>query len=548
MGFWTKVIKNFIKNNFEIEIKDAPEDNENIEADSSFKSANSDNSAIGGTQNAGSLPKEKLALSLDQNEAAIRDIFDKCFDFVVREINIGNNPAYRARVMYLANMIPKNIIEENVINFLTSSPAEGSPVPGTIEYAMSLLGTGFDDTIDEISKVSDVITEGNAIVILDGITIALATPLKEPPGRNINEPEGEKVIRGPREGFIETLAINTALIRKKIKSINLKMELFKVGKETRTDVVICYMKNIADTKIVEEVRTRIGNIKIDSVLDSNYIAEYIQDDPINIIPTIFRTEKPDVVAGKILEGRVAILVDGSPIALTVPSIFPELMMSSEDYYQNPILVSVIRWMRYLALFTSLTLPGLYVSLITFHSELMPSKLVTTVLRSRAAVPFNAFIEASLMIITFNILQEADIRIPKSMGQAVSVVGALVLGQAAVSAGIVSPPMVIVAAFAGISGLAVPEPEMQLALIHLRLVILAASGFLGLLGTTCAFLTILVYLTSQRSFGTPFMMPISPLNFKALGDVFVRIPIWMMKHRPSFINWGGGKRRKGRQEE
>ena len=541
------MIKKFVKNNFEIEVKDIEKDKSGSEVDTSCSNENSKRIAKGTSEVAENLAKNKLVASLDKNETILRKIFDKCFDFVVREINIGNNPVYRARVMYLANMIPKTVLEEHVINYLTANPAEGSPMPNTQQYVMSLLGSGYDDAFEDTNKVSEAIIEGNVIVIIDGVNKAIVGHLKEPPGRTIGEPESEKVIRGPREGFIETLAVNAALVRKKIKSLNLKMELFKVGKETRTDVVICYMKNIADDKIVQEVRRRIDSIKIDSILDSNYISEYIQDSPINLIPTIFRTEKPDVVAGKILEGRVAILVDGSPIVLTVPSIFPELMMSSEDHYQNLVLASVIRWMRYVALFTSLTLPGLYVSLITFHSELLPSKLVTTVVRSRSTVPFNAFVEATLMILTFNILQEADIRIPKSMGQAVSVVGALVLGQAAVSAGIVSPPMVIVSAFSGISGLAVPEPEMQLALIHLRLFILIAAGFLGLLGTTCAFLIILTYLTSQRCFGVPFMMPISPINFKALGDVFIRIPVWAMKHRPSFINWGGGNRRKDRQD-
>jgi spore germination protein KA len=546
MGFWLKLVKKFIQSNFEIDIKDINKDKKNEEPLGSQRGSNKYNASQKSSENTDNAAVGRLSYSLDQNETAIRQIFDKCFDFVVREINIANNPAYRARVMYLANLIPKTVLEENVISILTSNTSTGSPKPGTVEYTMSLLGSGFDDAFEEISKVSEAIIEGNAIVLVDGVNKGLVTALKEPPSRTIGEPEAEKVVRGPREGFIETLAVNAALVRKKIKSVDLKMELFKVGKQTRTDVVICYMQNLADKSIVEEAKRRINKIDIDSVLDSNYIAEYIQDRPINIIPTILRTEKPDVVAGKLLEGRVVVMVDGSPIALSVPSVFPELMMTSEDYYQSPVLASVLRLMRYMAFFVSLTLPALYVSLITFHSELLPSKLVLTIIRSRTTVPFSAIVEAALMILTFSILQEADIRIPKSMGQAVSVVGALVLGQAAVSAGIVSAPMVIVAAFAGISGLAVPEPEMQLALIYLRMFILIASGFLGLVGATCAILILLIYLTSQRSFGVPFMMPISPINFKGLTDSIIRIPLWMMKHRPSFINWGGGTRRKGRQ--
>lgn len=509
-----------IKNTFEERYKD---NEQSSEVQYENKSSNGDNKPKG----------LKLTTNLYENQNFFKEIFNKCVDFVVRDINLGNNPAYKAKVIYLDNMIPQTVLEENIISALTSSPADGSPEPSNIEYTMSLLGIGYESTFIDVDKVSEAIIEGKVVVLIDGINKALIASLVEPPARAITDPEVEKTGRGPRESFIESLSVNITLVRKKIKSIHLKTEMFKLGEQSKTAVVICYMDNLVDKEILAEAIKRINNIKVDFVLDSNYILEFIQDQPLSLIPTIFRTEKPDVVAAKVLEGKVAILVDGSPIALTLPTIFSELMMSSDDYYQGPIIVSVIRWARYFSFMLSLTLPAIYVSLITFHSELLPSRLVTTVLPSRATVPFSAVIEAILMMVTFNILQEADIRIPKSMGQAVSVVGALVLGQAAVSAGIVSAPMVIVSAFAGISGLAIPELEMQRALIHMRIAVLIAAGFLGLVGTTCAVLVIFIHLVSQKSFGVPFMAPFAPFDFKAMEDTVVRVPVWMMNRRPIF---------------
>jgi hypothetical protein len=546
VNFIVRFLKRLIKSKLEVEVSRGGTFDSRIKA----KSLETD-SKPSGTKNKGSGKKKgqqdqtKVSCNLLENEKRLRAIFDKCHDFIVREINITNNSEYPARIFFFSNMIEKTVMETSVIKKLTDSPGESSVDPGCIEYTLGLLGIGEDDTHVELDKAKEAILEGNAVIFIEGIDKVIITGVKNPPGRGVEEPASEKVVRGPREGFVENLHINIVLMRRKIKSENMKMELVKLGKQTRTDVVICYMDNIANQKMVEEARRRINGIDIDSVLESNYIAEYIQDGRLNIVPTIFRTEKPDVVAGKILEGRVAIFVDGTPTVLTVPSVFSEFMMASEDYYQSPILASVLRIVRYLAFYLALTIPGVYVSLITFHSELIPSQLVYTIVTSRAGVPFNAFIECFLMTLTFTILQEADIRIPKSMGQAVSVVGALVLGEAAVAAGIVSPPMVIVAAFSGIASLAIPSPEMQLSLIHLRFIVLFSSGIFGLFGVTCVLLMLFMYLVSQRCFGVPYLTPVSPIDAEDLGDVFIRTPLWKMKKRPVFLTWKDSIRRRDR---
>jgi hypothetical protein len=490
--------------------------------------------------------KTLVSCSLVENENRIRQIFDKCHDLVVREAYITNNPVYPVKIFHLTNMIEKSVMETDVIKKLTDPPSSECKGLGAIEYVRAILGISSADVHENFNMAADTMLDGNAVVFIEGSDKLLVVKLKSPPGRSVEEPSSEKVVRGPREGLVEDINTNIALVRKKIKSVDLKMEFIKLGRQSRTEVVICYMSNIVDMKIVEEVKKRLGEIDIDSVLDANYVGEYIQDAPVNLIPTIYRTEKPDVVAGKVLEGRVAIIVDGTPTVLTVPSVFSEFMMTSEDYYQNPILVSVLRMVRYIAFYLALTVPGVYVSLITFHSELLPSQLVDTIVRARTGVPFSAFVESFLMILTFTILQEADIRIPKTMGQAVSIVGALVLGEAAVQAGIVSSSMVIVAAFSGIASLAIPSPEMQLSLIHLRFIVLFSSLIFGLFGVTCVLLVMFMYLVSQRCFGVPYLTPVSPIDGNDLGDVFIRTPLWRMKKRPSFYAWKSSTRRKGRK--
>jgi hypothetical protein len=543
--FLIRVLKRWIKAKLKFEIIKSKSDNSPIQAKASKDRSNNSGGRIKRQQISNIDDRDRVSYDVFENEKKIKAIFNKCFDLIIREINITNNPEYPCRIIFFSNMSDKQAVEQNIMKKLTDPPAACSPNPGSLEYIQGVIGIGNDDVYEDINKAKDAILEGNAVIFVNGVDKVMITGQKGPPSRAVSEPESEKVVRGPREGFVENLSINIPLIRRKIKSSNLKMELFKVGSQTKTDISICYMDNIVDDKIVKEVRKRINDIQIDSVLDSQYITEYIQDQRINIVPTVFRTEKPDVVAGKVLEGRIAILVDGSPIVLTVPTVFPEFMMASEDYYQNFILASVLRWVRYIALYMSLALPGIYVSLITFHSELLPSQLVTTVVKARANVPFNAFVEAVLMILTFTILQEADIRIPKSMGQAVSVVGALVLGEAAVSAGLVGSPMVIVAAFSGIAGLAIPSPELQLSLIHMRFVVLISAGIFGLFGVTCVLLIMFMYLISQRSFGVPYMTPIAPLNSENLGDVFIRVPLWKMRKRPDFITWKDSIRRRER---
>jgi spore germination protein KA len=488
--------------------------------------------------------KLKPSKDLQRNKKFIQTIFDKCSDVVYREINIVSDSRYNAICIYIANMIPSAILESTISN-LTSVPSNFEYISNLKEYCKSTLGIDETDVTDDLKKIIESISEGELVLFINGIDRGFTIDLKEPPSRAVEQPVTESVVRGPREGFTENHSTNLTLIRKKIKSSNLKIESFKIGKQTQTIVSIIYMENIANSKIVQEVKNRINKIDIDSLIAANYVEEYIEDNPFSIFPTTFRTEKPDVACGKLLEGRIVITIDSVPVVLTTPTMFIEFFMSPDDYYLRFYVATLSRWIRIISFTMSIALPAAYVSLVTYHYELLPTALVISIIRARANIPFPPMVEAMFMLIVYLTLQEADIRIPKTMGQAISVVGGLVLGQAAISSGIVSSHMIIVVAFSAVSALAIPTPELQMPLAYVRFGLLILSGIGGMVGLTCGIIFIIIHLLSLRSFGVPYLAPFGPLKPRELIDTFIRLPLWTMKKRPKTITWTESTRRKGR---
>ncbi|MGH4122114.1 MAG: spore germination protein [Clostridium sp.] len=475
----------------------------------------------------------KVSNSLEENKKNISNIFDKCNDLVIREFKITSNTKFSAILVYIDNMIETRTFEESIIVRLTNIKVENSYPPNSKEYSQYLLGIMDNNIYGDISKVVVSILDGKVVLFVDEINEAMVIDINNPPGRDVEEPQSETVLRGPREGFTESITSNVALLRKKIKSTNLKMEEFRIGTETKTKVIIVYLSNIVDPKIVNEVKERINKIDIGSVLESNYIKEYIGDEPTSNFPTVYSTEKPDVIAGKLLGGRVAILTDGTPLVLTVPSLFIEFFLSNEDYYLKFIAATFNRWIRYIAFVISTTLPGFYVAITTFHPELIPTPLIVTLIKSRVGVPYPALLECLLMLSVYELLREAGIRMPRALGQTISVVGALVLGQAAVEAGLASTAMVIVISLTALSSFALPSTDMSLALTYPRIIFLLLGGTLGLVGLTCGMIILLLRLTSLRSYGIPYLSPMAPVQGKKLTHIFIRGPL-LTKFKKSWV--------------
>ncbi|MBC7326146.1 MAG: spore germination protein, partial [Moorella sp. (in: Bacteria)] len=374
---------------------------------------------------------------------------------------------------------------------------------------------------------------GDTVLLVDGHAAAIINGARGWEARAISDPVAEPTVRGSRESFVEDLRVNTSLLRRKIKSPHLKIEALRLGEVTNTDVAVAYIEGIVNEKLVAEVKSRLERIKIDAVLETGYIEELIEDNPFSPFPTVNHTEKPDRAAALLLEGRVTILVDGSPFVLTVPNLFVEYLQAPEDYYERFLFASAVRLIRFVSMILSLTLPSLYIAATSFHHELLPTPLLLSIAAQREAVPFPVFIEVLIMELSFEILREAGVRLPRPIGQAVSIVGALVIGEASVRAGLVAAATVIVVALTGIASFTFFY-SFSIAFRLLRFTLMVLSAALGLLGLISGLAVITIHLCSLRSFGVPYLSPMVPTTGVDLKDVVLRSPWWGMFTRPRLI--------------
>jgi spore germination protein len=471
---------------------------------------------------------EKLIVeNVERNIELLKELFRDCSDIIYRSIFAGEKKAY---LLFLDGLVDSGSIQLHAIKQMLD---EVDTHDLNAEFVMGKVISL--SSVKETDKIDDVVAgvlKGNTLLIIDGVSSAFVFDAKGGQRRSVAEPESESAVRGPREGFTESLRVNTALIRHKIRSNRLKILSKEIGEETTTGIAIVYIEGIAAPELVEEVLSRLERIKTDAILESGYIEEFIEDSPWSFFPQIQNTERPDTVAANLLEGRVAIVVDGTPFALIMPATFWQFLQASEDFYNRFHISIFLRLLRILFVFLALALPSLYVAVTTYHQEMIPTNLLLSVAASREAIPFPAFVEALIMEVSFEALREAGIRLPKIVGQAVSILGALVIGQAAVEAGIVSAPMVIIVSITGIASFTIPRFNMAISVRLLRFPLMLLAGMFGLFGIVLGLLLILTHLCKLRSFGVPYFWPLAPLSFKSLKDVFIRVPWWAMDERPS----------------
>ncbi len=468
------------------------------------------------------IPKE-----IDVLEKILRDLFHNCSDFRLKRFkHFKSNTEYL--LAWMDGMSDKTAMREHVvegiINVEKDMLTNSNLTDGVIPIIDIKREKNFKKTIDELMT-------GSPILILDGTGEAIIMGLIAIESRNVTESTNENNVRGPKEAFTETLRTNGALIRKKIHTPNLKLEEKIVGKVTKTKILIVYIDGIANPSIIEEVKNRINKIDIDSVLESVYIEEFIEDNKFSVFPQIEHTEKPDKIAAALLEGRISILVDGSPTVIIVPTVFACFLQSAEDYYERYIYTSFVRVLRFTYINISLLFPSIYIATTTFHPEMIPTKLLLTIEASREGIPFPAFIEALIMEVTFEVLREAGVRLPRAIGQTISIVGALVIGQAAVQAGIVSPAMVIVVSTTAIASFSIPAYNVSFALRLLKFPIMFLAASLGFYGIMSALLILLVHLCRLKSFGVPYLSGFAPFIAEEIKDTFFRGPWWWMYNRP-----------------
>ncbi|MBZ4687519.1 MAG: spore germination protein [Clostridiales bacterium] len=490
-----------------------------------------------------------LSRDITQNLKVLKDILGPSNDINIREFSFGYEEKVDAAIIFVDGMVEKTTINESIIKPLMYdshlfTPKESQTITTSIDLIQrSMISVGDVKKVDSFDELVDDCLYGDTVLLIDGSHEALVISTKGWESRGVQEPKTEAVVRGPREGFTETLRTNTTLLRRKIRDPNFIFESMQLGQRTKTSVCLAYIKGIVNPKLVEEVRRRLKRIKTDAILESGYIEEFIEDAPFSPFATVANSEKPDVIAAKLLEGRVAILVDGTPMVLTVPMLFIESFQSAEDYYSRPYYASLIRTLRFIAYTITILAPAVYVALTTYHQESIPTPLLITMAAAREGTPFPAIVEALMMGTIYEILWEAGIRLPRPVGSAISIVGALVIGESAVSAGLIGAPMVIVVALTAITSFVVPAQSDTATM--LRFVLTVFASVLGAFGIMIVLLGVLIHLSALRSFGTPYFSPLAPLSPRDLKDVFARVPLWAMFTRPRTIGWHDPQRQEFR---
>lgn len=489
---------------------------------------------------------------LERNLEALKQEFVTHTDIVIKRMVNRGQARRKIAVLYIQGIVDHMIMNRDLIKPLLV-PDFGLKEPNVaaeeeedlIRYLMEeYLPMGGIIRADSFESVLEYLFRGFTVVMLDGCASALATHTTGGDKRHVEEPSSQTVIRGPKEGFTENLRINLSLIRRRIKSPLLSSELMKIGRLTQTDVAMIYIEGVAMEETVREIRSRLERIETDSILESNYIEEFIQDSTFSPFPTIANTERPDAAAAGLLEGQVVIAVDGSPYVLLAPVPFVSFFQSSEDYYQRMDISTFLRFIRFASYFISMMLPAVYIATTTFHQEMLPTPLLISLAAQREGVPFPAIIEALLMELTFEVLREAGVRMPRAIGPAISIVGALVLGQAAVQAGLVSAAMVIVVSFTAISNFVIPSISMSISARLIRFAMMILAGTFGLFGIMSGLMFILIHMTGLKSMGIFYLSPLIPTRIKDMKDVLVRFPRWSMTFRPGYLAARSNRKRQG----
>lgn len=470
----------------------------------------------------------------------IKEQLTDCSDAVYQSIHVYG---HTCMLIYIPAIVDMQSLHEFVASPLKS---ESNREPDWPQFMERLdRGSAFAIPYNKAfhaDRVVDLIVSGNLILCIEGLPYVYYFEITQYQKRSVSESQNELVVIGPQEAFIEDIQTNLSLLRHKIKHADLKTKHFSIGKYTKTDVYLVYIEGLYKPEILAEMEEKLNNLSVDGILGISYLSEHMRQGNFTPFPVYQYTERPDSVAASLMEGRIGIMQDGTPSALLAPATFFALLQSSEDYYQNFYAGSWIRLVRFFFSLISMILPSLYVAITTFHAQIIPSNLLITIAAARENIPFSALTEALIMELTFEALREAGTRIPKPVGQTVSIIGGIVIGQAAVQAGIVSAPMVIVVSITGIASYIIPHLELGLTFRLLRFVLLILGGTMGLIGVFIAIFVIYGHLASLKSFGTPYLQPIAPLVLEDWKDTLFRFPTEYMTKRSSSYTDTKNKRR------
>ncbi|WP_294357884.1 spore germination protein [uncultured Clostridium sp.] len=473
--------------------------------------------------------REWIDKSIKNNLDYIKEILKDNSDIIYREFTACN---IKCALIYIDGMADKVLLNDFILK----------PLMRRREIVLN----DVDDLKDRLMAISDLsdqdnlhkmiiaMLSGDTMMLVDGYQSGFVIATRAWPNRGVSEPSGETVIRGSREGFTETIRFNTALVRRRIRDPKFRVKPMTLGVRSKSDVAIMYIDDIVNPGVLKATIEELQKIKLDAILDSGYIQSYLERNTLSPFPQVQSTERPDVVAAALYEGRVAIIVDNSPFAIIVPATLVNLFQSPDDYYQRSIYGSITRFIRVIAVLLSVLLPAFYIAVTSFSPSIIPSKLAYSIAAAREGVPFPAFIEVVIMEVAMAILMEAVVRLPKPIGSTIGIVGGLIIGQAAVSAGIVSPIMVIIVGVTAVTSFITPSYEITFGLRIIRFLLIALSTCLGLYGITIGILIILIHLVKLKSFTLSYLSPVVNSNLSDQKDVFVRLDWKYFWKRPKYM--------------
>ncbi|WP_099157728.1 spore germination protein [Virgibacillus ndiopensis] len=479
----------------------------------------------------------EIGKDLEKNLDNIRKMLDKPNDLIIREFTIRHSD-HKGALVFIDGLVDKDVINNRIllrlqrVNERRDLPSSDSKLFDIIyREIISVSDIQRSKTLDD---VSNAILYGGTAFYLDGIDDVLIMDTKGWESRSIEEPMTEPVIRGPREGFVENLRTNMVLIRRHIQDPNLRFKTHQIGRRSKRNLVVTYIDGITHPDLLKEINRRLKTIDMDDAPESGYIEQWIEDSFLSPFPQFLNTERPDRVAFSLLEGKVAILLDGTPFVLIAPISIGNALQSPEDYYERWTIGTLLRSLRYLAAFIAIFAPALYIALVSFHQGMIPSKLAFSIAATRDGVPFPAFVEAFLMGVTMELLREAGARLPKTIGQTIGIVGGLVIGDAAVQAGVVSPIMVIVVALTAIASFSLPAYSVAISFRLIRFGFMFAAAIFGLYGIIIAYIMVNIHIVNLKSIGVPYSAPFAPSFFSDWKDLVLRAPIQVLTKRPTYL--------------
>jgi len=485
--------------------------------------------------------KKPVLDNLNDNINYIRTTLGNTFDLIIRTIIFESDfQKIEIGIVYIIGLADPNFVNETILKTISRNfrdiKRDLKNKDEILDYFTNTLLTLSSVTIIEtFGKLFNSMHNGNTVILLPNTNVGIEIDSKGLKERPVQQPVNEITIKGGKDSFNENFLTTVALIRTRIKHPNLRIDKYVMGKKSNTSICIMYIKGVADDKLVTEVKTRLHKIKPEMLIDISFMEHYIAEKQFSLFPVMYSTERPDVVSSNLFEGRIALISDGSPSVYIVPNLLVQHIHSDEDFYQKAVISVFFRLIRYMSLFIGLYLPAIYVSLVYFHSELLPITFLLNIAGQRQDVPFPVFVEIMLITLGFDLLRESGSRMPKSLGSPLSFLGAIIIGQSAVEAGLVTPIIVIIVTITGLSTFAIPSYDLNLTITVLRYINIFAAILGGLFGLTIAFIILMTHLVSLRSFGVSYLSPYSPLSIPGMRDSLYRSTITKIFKRKQNIS-------------